>query len=179
MRCQPFHIGHQRLVNKMISECETSFVIIGSANESGTDRNPISYVNRKRMVENCYVEEWVSGNLVISPAVDINDFPNWSKFILNMIPFIVNKYYAGSKEDASAFELYPVENYPKLEIEILDRDDFPVTATEIRKLFKQDNPAWKLHIPKDNIEITERILNGKHPFPELEKLEKEMGGEII
>jgi len=179
MRLQPLHIGHKRLIDKMLVECERVYIAIGSAQEEGTDRNPISYLNRRRSIESLYVEEWLSDKIRVVPAKDINDFPNWSTFVVNLIPDIIDKYYAGTEGDASAFKLYPPKNYPNIEIEILDREDFPVTATEIRKLFKQNNPAWKLHIPKGNIEITERILSGKHPFPELEKLEKEMGGEIL
>ena len=181
MRCQPFHTGHQRLIDLMLSECETVYIFIGSAQESGTDKNPISYLNRKRLIENYYTEEWISGRLVICPAMDINDLPNWSKYIVNQISPIVDKYYAGTKYDAVAFTDYPPKNYPKITVEVLDRTDELgyVSATDIRDLFKKGNSTWKLYIPKGNVEITERILNGKHPFPELEKLENEMGGEIL
>jgi len=179
MRLQPLHIGHKRLIDRMLSECERVYIAVGSAQEEGTKRNPISYINRRRLIESLYVEKWLEGKLRVVPADDIDDFPNWSKYILSLIPEIIHKYYAGSEKDASAFKHFTVENYPKFEIEILDRAEFPVTATRIRKLFQQNNPAWKLHIPTGNVEITERILNGKHPFPELEKLEKEMGGEIL
>lgn len=181
MRMQPFHTGHQRLIDKMLSECETCYIFIGSAQEHGTERNPISYTNRKRLVENFYTEEWVSARLVTCPAADINDLPNWSQYIVNQISPVVDKYYAGTEHDAMAFVSYPPKNYPSIEVEVLDREELPqhISATDIRKLFKQNNPAWKLYIPHGNADITGRILNGKHPFPELEKLENEMGGEIL
>jgi len=180
MRLQPFHTGHQRMIDKILSECKTCYILIGSAQEQDTERNPISYVNRKRLLENYYMHEWISGRLEVMPADDINDLPNWSKYIVDKIQPIVEKYYAGTESDAEAFIKYPPNNYPKIEIDILRREDFPqfISATEIRKLFKQNNPVWKLYIPKGNVGITELLLNGEHPFPELEKLEKEMGGEI-
>ena len=181
MRLQPFHKGHQRLIDLMLSECETCYLIIGSAQEKETENNPISYINRKRLVENYYTEEWVNEKLIILGAEDINDFPNWSKYLVNLIPNIVEKYYAGTESDASAFNLYPPSNYPKIKVEVLDRNIEPklASATKIRELFRKGNPSWKLHIPKDNVKITQRVLNGEHPFPELEKLEKEMGGELL
>jgi len=100
---------------------------------------------------------------------------------VNQIDPVVDKYYAGSKYDAVAFTDYPPKNYPKIEVGVLDREDSPQLAsgTDIRELFKKGNPTWKLFIPVGNVDITERVLNGKHPFPELEKLEEEMGGEML
>jgi len=180
MRVQPFHTGHQRLIDKMLSECETCFLAIGSANEEGTERNPISYTNRKRLVENFYVGDWMEGRLFIFPATDINDLPNWSTFVTNMVPFPVDIYYAGTEGDAIAFRDYPPKDYQEIKVEVLERDELPkfVSATEIRNLFNKGNPTWKLFIPTGNVDITERVLNGLHPFPKLEELENEMGGEL-
>ena len=43
LRCQPFHIGHDRLIKQMMEECAFGTVLIGSAQESGTEKNPLPY----------------------------------------------------------------------------------------------------------------------------------------
>ena len=54
MRAQPFHIGHQKLIDKMLRECERVTVVLGSIQEQGTSRNPLNYTTRKKMIQNIY-----------------------------------------------------------------------------------------------------------------------------
>ena len=54
MRAQPFHIGHQKLIDKMLRECERVTVGLGSIQEQGTARNPLNYTTRKKMIQNIY-----------------------------------------------------------------------------------------------------------------------------
>ena len=55
MRAQPFHIGHQKLIDKMLRECERVTVVLGSIQEQGTSRNPLNYTTRKKMIQNILV----------------------------------------------------------------------------------------------------------------------------
>lgn len=48
MRAQPFHIGHARLIDRMLRECEKVTIILGSIQEQGTERNPLNYTTRKK-----------------------------------------------------------------------------------------------------------------------------------
>ena len=48
IRCQPFHIGHDRLIKKMMEECACGTVLIAAAQESGTEKNPLPYFTRKK-----------------------------------------------------------------------------------------------------------------------------------
>lgn len=50
MRAQPFHIGHQKLVDRMLKECERVTIVLGSIQEQGTARNPLNYTTRKKMI---------------------------------------------------------------------------------------------------------------------------------
>ena len=54
MRAQPFHIGHQKLVDRMLKECERVTIVLGSIQEQGTPRNPLNYTTRKKMLQNIY-----------------------------------------------------------------------------------------------------------------------------
>lgn len=179
MRLQPFHTGHARLIDRMLDECERVYLLIGSADKEGTEKNPIPYLFRKRLVENHYTDQWLKNQLHILPAVDINNLPKWTKHLLDIVPEVVDTYYAGTEEDALAFRKYPAEDYPPVKVIVHEREGSNcISATDIRSLFNRGFDTWKLYIPKDNIELTERVLKGLHPFPELEKLEKEMGGEL-
>lgn len=48
-RCQPLHKGHIEMINKALSENNKVLFIIGSADKSGTERNPFSRSYRINM----------------------------------------------------------------------------------------------------------------------------------
>ena len=48
-RCQPLHKGHIEMINKALSENDKVLFIIGSADKSGTERNPFSRSYRINM----------------------------------------------------------------------------------------------------------------------------------
>lgn len=48
-RCQPLHKGHIAMINKALAENDKVLFIIGSADKSGTERNPFSMTYRINM----------------------------------------------------------------------------------------------------------------------------------
>lgn len=171
MRVQPFHKGHQRLIDIMLSECKKVIIAIGSANESGTDRNPLEYRFRRMLIQNVFIRECVSGHLKIIGANDINDLPRWSTYITSLIPERVEVYYAGTKQDAEAFIKYPPKDYSEINVKIIERKNTKIlSASEIRELFYKGIPKWEKFIPIENIEPTRLALSGEHPFPLVKKI---------
>ena len=53
MRAQPFHIGHAKMIDKMLRECEQVTIVLGSIQEQGTERNPLNYTTRKKNDSKC------------------------------------------------------------------------------------------------------------------------------
>ena len=56
LRAQPFHIGHIYVINEMLRENDKVLVIVGSANKSGTERNPLDIDFRMDMVRKSLVD---------------------------------------------------------------------------------------------------------------------------
>lgn len=50
-RFQPFHKGHMRAVLDILKECDKVIVCVGSAQESRTEQNPLSYDQRTEMIK--------------------------------------------------------------------------------------------------------------------------------
>ena len=73
MRAQPFHIGHQKLVDRMLKECERVTIVLGSIQEQGTARNPLNYTTRKKMIQNIYRSRPEYERLKIIGLFDINN----------------------------------------------------------------------------------------------------------
>ena len=77
MRAQPFHIGHQKLIDKMLEECDKVCVVLGSIQEQGTERNPLNYTTRKKMIQNIYRTKPEYERLKVVGLFDINNPAEW------------------------------------------------------------------------------------------------------
>ena len=77
-RFQPFHKGHEFLVNSALKLCHKSddelVIAIGSAAKGWDSENPWTYEERKGMIES-----WLQTDkqVTIIGIEDINDPPNW------------------------------------------------------------------------------------------------------
>lgn len=164
MRAQPFHIGHAKMIDKMLEESERVTIVLGSIQEQGTERNPLNYTNRKKMIQNIYRNKPEYDRLRIVGLFDINNPVEWAGYVME---FVVENfsdlpkpdaYYAGSNYDAHWFkEVF--EN-----IEINDRTDpsFPfVTASMVRDMIKFGDPRWKNFIHPENYDLIEETFYKK------------------
>lgn len=53
-RFQTFHKGHQSLVETGLNLCDRLFILVGSSQESGTERNPFNISTRMNVIRECY-----------------------------------------------------------------------------------------------------------------------------
>jgi nicotinamide-nucleotide adenylyltransferase len=83
-RFQTFHLGHEKLIDTALSMCEKVLVFIGSAQESGTERNPYDAEFRKRILRAVYGER---EDLIFKDLEDLTDendiTPEWGKYVLD------------------------------------------------------------------------------------------------
>ena len=164
MRAQPFHIGHQKLIDKMLNDCERVTVVLGSIQEQGTARNPLNYTTRKKMIQNIYKGKDEYNRLKIVGLFDINNPAEWGEYVLDFIEESFSQlpkpdvYYAGSSYDAHWFK----ECFKY--IELVDRTDesFPfVTGSMVRDMIKFGDKRWKNFIAKENHSLVEEYFNKK------------------
>lgn len=144
MRAQPLHIGHERVIRQMLSQCHYITIILGSVQEQGTPRNPFSYIERKEMILNLFGN--ADGRLKVMGLFDINNPAAWADFVLdfmqeNMPAFgRPDVYYAGSPYDAQWFR----DSFEH--IEFIDRTDqgFPyVSGSMVRDMITIGDSRWK------------------------------------
>lgn len=64
-RFQPFHKGHQHVVDTIIKDGLTPVILIGSPTEYNTKKNPYSFYERKAMIRRVY------SGITIMPLFDI------------------------------------------------------------------------------------------------------------
>lgn len=158
MRAQPFHIGHERIVNDMLENCEQVTIILGSIQEHGTQKNPLDYTTRKKMIQNIYKSSPNYLHLKIIGLFDLNNPSEWANYVFD---FIVDSfpdlpkpdvYYAGSEYDAHLFK------HIFKHIVIIERvsSDFPfVTGNMVRDMLKFGDERWKNFINPENYKLIE------------------------
>lgn len=161
MRAQPLHIGHQKLIDKMLRECGKVTVILGSVQEQGTDRNPYAYILRKQMIQKTYADHPFVSKMTILGMFDINNPTQWAAFVLDFLQEsfpempIPDVYYAGSEYDAQWFR-GAIAN-----IRIENRVDysFPyVSGSMVRDMIKIGDKRWHDFVPAAIHEIIENEL---------------------
>lgn len=163
MRAQPPHIGHEKLIRRMLSECEKITLILGSVQEQGTERNPYSYTQRKAMLQAMFSKE-ENARIKILGLFDINNPTEWSSFVLDFLkesmPDIIRPdvYYAGSTYDAQWFR----KDFTNIVIE--DRVDynFPyVSGSMVRDMIKIGDKRWHNYVPQAIHDVIEDLSSPK------------------
>lgn len=164
MRCQPLHIAHARLIQKMLDECEHVTVILGSLQEHGTIKNPFSYNDRKKMVKNVFKNNPRWNDLDVLGLADLNSEMEWADYVLGFVKdfyedgiiSLPDAYYCGSHYDGHWFR------NTKMKIEMVDRTDqeFPYcSGTLVRDMCTYQDVRWKLYVHQENWEIVENLHN--------------------
>lgn len=137
-RFQPLHIGHTHIISKMLDECEKVIIAIGSAQESGTKRNPLSYAYRKGLIMDTYF--WQLDDMIFVPLKDRehpSDDASWGDYVMarvkewcKMTPDVI---YEGEEEERNTW----YDNW-RVNIERVPRTDIPVSATRLREAIKNE-----------------------------------------
>jgi cytidyltransferase-like protein len=158
-RFQPLHNGHRSLIDKMLRETEKSTIILGSAQESRTEKNPFDVEERLTMIRNIY---GVRENLKIFALNNIPNDDEWYGYVMKNIEkncSLFGKpeaFYCGGTEEGSWFDK------GELVIEILDRKKqrgyFDISATRLRDMIKNHDESWKKFVPEENVELIGTIL---------------------
>ena len=159
-RFQPLHNGHKSIIDKMLKESENITIILGSAQEHGTKKNPLNVEQRQKLIENLYGKK---DNIKIFSLNDIDCDNNYwyihvKKFLEQKVPEFgfPNAYYCGDMENGEYY------NKGEFKIEVVNREKQvglkKISATEIRNMINNHDDNWKNYIPKEIIELIENFL---------------------
>ena len=134
-RFQPIHIGHESIIRKMLDECVTVIVAVGSAQEHNTPRNPFNFWERKDLITNVFYREVIAGRLIIIPIKDRENPSNdasWGDYVFDKVKWFTNEkpnvIYEGEEAERNNW-------YDNLDVEVIrvPRTNIPVSATELRE----------------------------------------------
>lgn len=141
-RFQTFHKGHEKLVDTGLMLCDRLLILIGSAQECGTERNPLNINTRTKMLKEIYGD---NPNIMIYGLADMTDEddirPEWGKYLLDNVDRYIYKnpevmIYGNDESRSQWFDKKDLVNTTEL---IINRAELPISATMLRQLMVADS----------------------------------------
>lgn len=101
-RFQHIHRGHERMINFGLDVCEDLLVLVGSAQEEGTERNPFNVFDRIKLIREIYGDKLMVGH--ISDLTHENDVTHeWGRHVLNTVTQWATIYGINKKPDVTIY----------------------------------------------------------------------------
>lgn len=141
-RFQTFHKGHQALIESALKLCDRVVVFVGSAQEWGTERNPLNVETRIRMIRNVFDNDKEVMIYALPDMTNENDICyEWGKYLLDKIDKVAYKnpelFVFGNDETRGSTWFSP-EDLSNTSQLILNRQNIPISATMLRDLMVMD-----------------------------------------
>ena len=148
LRAQPFHIGHLKVIKWILEKYDKIVIIIGSSQESKTNKNPFTLKERKEMINKSLKKEGIKKERYeIIEIDDVHEDKLWVEKILKKVNFdVVFTMNIWTKRCFDTFKI-PVKEHPIF-------DD--ISATKIRNMIKE-NKEWENLVPEDVKNILKKI----------------------
>lgn len=149
-RFQTFHRGHEHLVNTGLLLCDRLLILIGSAQESGTERNPLNIATRTKILQAVYGDQ---PNIMIYGLADLTDEndirPEWGRYLLDNTDRYIHKnpeimIYGNDESRSNWFDKKDLANTTEL---IINRYADPISATMVREAMAKDHrKEWMSYV---------------------------------
>ena len=155
-RFQPLHLGHKEVIHNYRERFSEFHILIGSAEKSRTERNPLTFEERKKLIKNCFPD------VEVLPIEDTDESPedtDWNDE--------VNKKWA-EKFDKKGFDLIIsgnelvrdiISNHTNIDVEKPEMYNQKIySGTEVRRRIKSGE-EWRYLTPKCSHESLESQLD--------------------
>ncbi len=147
-RAQPFHLGHLKVIEWILKKYDKVIIVIGSSQESNTEKNPFTFEERKEMINKTLKSEGIKKDRYdIIGIPDVHNDKAWVGMVLDEAVFDVvftkNFWTGGCFKKLNI----PVEKHPMYN---------NISASKIRKKIEQSE-KWENLVPLEVQKIIKRI----------------------
>jgi nicotinamide-nucleotide adenylyltransferase len=147
-RFQPYHNGHQQVIEEIVTEVDELVVGIGSADQSHTERNPFTAGERIMMITKC-VEDLDVVTYVV-PIEDINRNSVWVSHLESMSP----RFDVAYSNNPLVIQLFEESGTEVRQSPMFERD--VLKGSKIRKKMVADD-GWRELLPQQVVDTIEEI----------------------
>lgn len=172
-RAQPFHNGHLAQIKRAIEDTEnyngTLYIFVGSADKSGTKRNPIPIDVRLDLIKNSILEQFgpvVWNKIRVVPLQDLSDEANntysWGNYLYKHMRFHTNDtefifYYSDKPEIALSWFDDTIRSH--IAFKFLNRIN-DTNATYVRSLLAEDMNSDAIYLLEE--EVPSYVFSKRH-----------------
>lgn len=160
-RFSPIHNGHKMIIDKSLEICDRTLVFVGSAQESGTLRNPFSADFRIDLLRKIYSENRklrIEKLDDMTNEYDINSL--WGQYVIDKTIECEGRKADAiiSGNDESRKDWFSVGQMKNVKEVLLDRRTISISATKLRGyILIGDLRAWKRYVPNEIIPEFDRV----------------------
>ena len=140
-RFQTFHKGHQSLVDAGLSLCDRILILIGSAQESGTERNLFNIATRIDVIRSVYEDNKRVSVYALPDLTHEDDLsPEWGRYLLDQVDRYIYKapelmIYGNDEARSRWFDVEDIKDTAEF---IIPRSRLPISATMLRDMMVRD-----------------------------------------
>jgi len=139
-RFQPYHLGHQAVLEKIAGEVEEIVIVIGSAQDSHTPENPFTGGERMEMIYESLSECHLRDRCYVAPLQDIQRNSIWVSHLQSMVPRFDMVY----SNNPLVVRLFSEAGVPVRKPPMFQRELYSGTA--IRRLMRE-HKDWEGLVP--------------------------------
>ncbi len=150
-RFQPFHKGHLHALKFAASSSKNLIVGIGSSQEKGTARNPLSVEHRIQIIKSGISGSKITGKIRFLRIPDFNDNDIWFAYIKKKLPHIDVVF----SRNSLVKRIFREHGIAVVSPSWKKRHMFQ--ATKIRKIIASGG-KWKGRVPKGAVRKIDRHL---------------------
>ena len=174
-RFQTFHKGHQHLIETGLMLCDRLLVLVGSAQECGTERNPLNVETRIQMIKAVFPTDRVM-IYALSDLTDETDIrPEWGRYVLDSADRYIYKapelmIYGNDESRSRWFDTEDIKNTSEF---IVNRGAIPISATMLRKMMvKDERREWMQWVDPKLHKLYDALRNELMTVPFYQELAK-------
>lgn len=150
-RFQPFHLGHQRVVEEALDNANKLIVLIGSAHRPRCTRNPWTFEEREQMIR-ATLSAADNKRVIITPIMDAmyND-DLWTSTIQKCVAGVVAAHHAQPHRDATVGLIGHCKDHTSYYMKLFPQwgsvkvaSTVVTSATDVRQsIFRADKGHWE------------------------------------
>ena len=180
-RFNHIHNGHKMLIDKSIEMSKKTLILLGSAQEAKTLRNPFLLETRKRLLKRIYNNDNITiyGLNDMSHEHDISF--KWGRYILDNVKHYMNRepdvMFYGNDESRNGW--FAPEDIEGIDEQIISRDIIKISATNLRGLIltnKKDE--WVKYVPEKIFDEFETLREELMNIEVYKEIYKKMGNDL-
>lgn len=149
------HLGHKFIIDLALEQCEKVLILVGSAQEISTLRNPFALETRIKVLRATYPD--ISASRLIIKG--LNDMTNeydisydWGKYVRNHIFDYTGQLpdFIITGDDDTRSNWFSEEDLKGVTQKFISRDEIKISATTVRGALLLDNKIlWQSFVPKN------------------------------